>query len=57
MREPGYRNREATHFHFYVMRATLEVLANRTEFGAEDASLCAFVAWEGPQAQKPERPE
>ena len=25
----------------------LEVLGKKTEFGAEDASLCAFVAWEG----------
>ena len=25
----------------------LEILGNQTEYGAEDASLCAFLAWKG----------
>jgi hypothetical protein len=30
-----------------VQRDVLEVLGNITKFGAEDYSLCAFVAWKG----------
>lgn len=30
-----------------VRLEVLEVLAKQTEYGAEDPSLCAFVAWKG----------
>ena len=28
----------------------LEVLAKQTDYGAEDSSLCAFIAWKGKSA-------
>lgn len=30
-----------------VRRDVLQVLGKATRFGAEDSSLCAFVAWQG----------
>ena len=35
-----------------VRLEVLEVLAKQTEYGAEDSSLCAFVAWRGKSYQK-----
>lgn len=30
-----------------IQRDVLEVLGNTAGFGAEDSSLCAFIAWKG----------
>lgn len=30
-----------------VRLEVLEVLAKQTDYGAEDSSLCAFIAWKG----------
>jgi hypothetical protein len=30
-----------------VMRDLLEIIGKRTDFGVEDAGLCAFIAWKG----------
>lgn len=30
-----------------VRLEVLEVLGKQTEYGAEDSSLCAFIAWKG----------
>ena len=35
----------------HIWYDTLAVLANITKFGWEDASLCAFIAWEGSRAK------
>lgn len=32
-----------------VREDMLEILGKQTEYGAEDASLCAFLAWKGKQ--------
>jgi len=33
----------------------LEVLAQQANFGAEDSSLCAFIAWKGVKIKSKER--
>jgi len=37
-----------------VRLEVLEVLAKQTEYGAEDSSLCAFVAWNGKNRKRRE---